>query len=171
MKVWTEPRRAALFTILATAGLRSGEVRALLWENAIEDCTALAVREAVKEHTHEIGSTKSGDQRVVLLPTGTAQLLKAWLKESPYTEPEALIFHGRKPEVPLGARTLNFWLADALGKVEINPGTRRLVVHSFRHTYNTMIKSVLPAETVRAMVGHKSDAMTNYEPPRVYRRH
>jgi integrase len=39
MKVWKEPRRAALFAILATVGLRSGEVRALKWENAIEECT------------------------------------------------------------------------------------------------------------------------------------
>lgn len=168
LKVWEHPRKAALFAILATSGLRSGEVRALRWQNTIEDYTACLVKDSVKPDQHEIGATKSGDQRVVLLPTRTARLLRTWHGMTPYGDPGALVFYGRDADTPLHSRTLNYWLAEALENAEVNAGTRKLVVHSFRHTYNSLMKNVLPAETLRQLVGHKSEAMTNtYDHPQV----
>ncbi|MBA7579280.1 Tyrosine recombinase XerC [subsurface metagenome] len=168
MEVWEHPQKAALFAILATSGLRSGEIRALQWQYVLEEYTALLVRESVKEHERRIGTTKSGDQRVVLLPARTAGLLKKWRGLTPYSDPGALVFYGRDYQTPLHGRTLNYWLADALVNAEIKPGSRKLVVHSFRHTYNSLMKNILPAETLRQLVGHKSESMTrNYDHPGV----
>jgi integrase len=49
--------------------------------------------------------------------------------------------------------------------IEING--RRLIVHSFRFTYVTYMRRVLPAETVMKLVGHTTVGMTEYYNKRI----
>jgi integrase len=42
------------------------------------------------------------------------------------------------------------------------------VFHSLRHGYNTMLRRLVPADTLRALTGHASDAMSaHYDHPAV----
>ena len=48
-----------------------------------------------------------------------------------------------------------------LERAGVSRESRNLVVHSFRHTYNTLLKNRLPGDILREFVGHKSVAMTD----------
>ncbi len=49
----------------------------------------------------------------------------------------------------------------ALTRAKIEVGNRNLVIHSFRHTYNTLLRPLLPKDVLQSMTGHRSDSMTD----------
>jgi integrase len=51
-------------------------------------------------------------------------------------------------------------------RAEINTEGRNLVAHSLRHSYNTLMRAVLPEEVLRRFTGHKTPKMSaTYDHP------
>jgi integrase len=165
-RIWGDPQRATAFIVLMSTGIRSGELRALRWRHLVRERRALLIECAVK-HGQTIGATKSGAVRVVLLAGRTLAALDSWRSLSPFPEDGELIFCLTRGK-PLRNAWLARALAFALAKAGINVGDRSISVHSFRHAFNTMARSTLPAETLRALLGHSSEAMTqHYDHPQL----
>ena len=167
IQIWQYLQNATLFMILATTGLRSGEIRALWWDAVLNKYSALLIKKAVKPDRHNtIGSTKTKDIRVVLLPKRAADLLKKWHDKTPYGADNQLIFYGRDSNKPLNRRTLCYQLAAAMDRAGLVQANRELVPHCFRHTFNSLMKNILPENTLRDLIGHKSPQMSRvYDHP------
>jgi len=165
--VWRSRWRGLFFLVLASTGIRSGEARALAWRQVLWAEGALLVDRAVKGGDMEIGPTKTGETRVVLLPSRTMAELTAWRGEQEWNEPDDLVFAGAiGRRIPMSAAAISHTFPIALARAGISREGRNLVVHSFRHTYNTALRRLIPAETLRALTGHKSVAMSDrYDHP------
>ncbi len=144
LMIWKTEKYAALFMTLATTGIRSGEVRALQWQHLLPGGWLLIERACKMDKT--IGPTKTGEERVVALPQRTRGILADWKKHSPFTEPQHLIFFGTDGEKPLHVETVTHFLPGALQRAGVQITGRNLVVHSLRHTYNTIMRQVLPED-------------------------
>ncbi len=153
IRIWREPRYAAMFLTLASTGVRSGEARALQWRHYLG--SGLLIEQAAKGD-NSIGTTKTGSKRAVLIPSRARAVLDWWRQQSPYPGDDDFIFFGVGGDVLLNKRTVTDQFRPALARAGIDVGGRNLVVHSLRHGYNTMMQATMPAEVVRQMLGHKS---------------
>ena len=165
-KIWKSQRWSTLFMILATTGIRQGEARALAWRHVLPGGW-LHIERAVKRN-REIGATKTGTVRIVALPERTQKESTRWRNVSPFTGPDQLVFFGAGFDKPLGVASVTHSLPGALDRASCKVTDRNLPVHSFRHTYNTVMRHVLPEETLRKFTGHKTLGMTDlYDHPRL----
>ena len=161
-KIWREEEYAYYFFILATTGMRRGETRALKWEHVIEDKkrNGLLIEESIK-NDDSTGSTKTGKSRVVVLSQRAEEILEHWKASMPFHDPEDdLISYGSNGNRPIMGKTLQNRFQKALGNAKIEVNGRNLVIHSFRHTYNTLLKNVLPLDILQETTGHSSESMT-----------
>ena len=161
LEIWKGLKWAALFNLLASAGIRSGEARALRWSSVLWDRKAILVLKAVKADG-AIGETKTKAQRGIFIPNMTADLLEDWHELTPFRDPDHLVFYGPGPEIPMERGTVLAHFRPALVRAEIPIEGRNLVVHSFRHTYNTIMRKVLPLEILQEFTGHRSVKMTDH---------
>ncbi|WP_320130806.1 site-specific integrase [uncultured Sphaerochaeta sp.] len=161
--IWGRREYAYMFYLLATTGMRVGELRALQWKHVQwkEDRNALLIEHTVK-HDNSIGTTKTGKTRIVVLTKRAQDCLDDWLHVTPFDQMRDFIFFGQDRSSTVTGRTLLNHFAKALEKVGIDTTGRNLVIHSFRHTYNTMLKPLMPTEVLQSMTGHSSDAMTEH---------
>jgi integrase len=165
-RIWKTPKYAALFIALATTGIRSGEARALLWRHLLAEGWLHVERAHKVDGT--IGTTKTGEERVVALPRRTVEVLEWWRRQSPFTAEDHLMFFGMNAVTPLNVETVTHFLPGALQRAGVQITGRNLVVHSLRHTYNTIMRQVLPEEILRKLTGHKTPEMTqHYDHPGV----
>ncbi len=164
IEIWKTEKYAIAFSILATIGLHSGELRALQWKDVLWD-GGLSIEKSVKVD-QTIGTTKTNEARVVLLTSRALKLLAEWREESPYSEMSDFIFFGPDGEHPMDRGVLLEVLKHAMKICSINTEGRNLVVHSFRHTFNTLMRRVLPQATLQAITGHKTEQMSaHYDHP------
>lgn len=78
--------------------------------------------------------------------------------------------HGKNPDdflfsssnSPLRREYLEDIFENALKKAGIQTEGRKLTPHSLRYTYVTRMRRTLPIDTVRKLVGHTEDKMTDY---------
>jgi integrase len=165
-EIWKSQRWSTLFMVLATTGIRRGEARALARRHVLSGGW-LHIERAVKRNG-EMGATKSGTVRIVALPERTRKELARWHSVSPFTGPDQLVFFGARSDKPLGVASVTHFLPGALDRAGCKVAGRNLPVHSFRHTYNTVMRHVLPEETLRKFTGHKTPGMTDlYDHPRL----
>lgn len=159
--IWRTEEYAYYFFILATTGLRRGEGRGLQWRHIIwnEERNGLYIEQAVKDDD-SLGTTKTGKSRVVLLNKRAETYLNKWLQETPYNGMSDFIFFGKDGTRPIMGKTLQNRFKNALEKAGIVVGERNLVIHSFRHTYNTMLRPLLPVDILQTTTGHSSLNMT-----------
>ena len=163
--IWKNLKYAACFFVLATTGIRTGEIRAIHWKDILWDHGGLIIDKAAK-HDGSIGSTKTNKSRVVLLPSKTIDILNKWRKESPFNQEDDLIFFGSEREKVISQSYLSMYFKPCLNRAGIQVNNRILVVHSFRHGFNTMMRQVLPEQIFRELTGHKSEKMTDlYDHP------
>ncbi len=168
IEIWGSLKHAVCYMILATTGIRTGEVRALCWRHNIAE-GALLIEQAVKADD-TIAATKTGDMRIVLLPSKAQLFLDDWRssRENPLTEADDLTFFGADRNKPWSRDYLGKYLHSCMDRAGIKGNRRNLVCHSFRHTFNTIMRQVLPLEVLQALTGHKSESMTNlYDHPSI----
>jgi len=179
--VWGSRRTGTLFILLASTGIRSGEARALRWRDVLLDQRVAIVENTCIGGTTEIGpiSAQKGGSKVAILPERTAAELEGWRKKSLWREPDDLVFPGRARGVPLGAATVSHALPRAIARLAreaaergstapVVVGGRNLVVHSFRHTWITAMRRLLPQDTLQRLTGHHSSQVTDlYDHPRL----
>lgn len=179
LQVWAQPKYAALFLTMATTGIREGEVRALQWKHVLPSGW-LVIERAVKIDG-SIGALKkrerTGEPRVVAYPAQTRDVLLWWHGQSPYKEPDDLVFFGDRADHPLNGHTFQTILARALDgehredeskPARIVRGDRFLTTHSLRHTFNTMMRRSIPADALLALMGHRDSRMSeHYDHPEI----
>lgn len=160
IELWGSMEIAVLFYILSITGIRQGEGRALQWKDVLWE-GGLVVSKSVK-YDNSVGSTKTNSMRVVPLTSRGLNLLKQWREESPYREEDDFIFFGTQGDKVMGSQTINRPFHRMLEVVPIEGNGRILVIHSFRHTFNTMMKRVLPLTTLQAITGHTTEEMSEH---------
>ena len=175
ISVWKTLKYAALFLAMASTGIREGEARAVRWRHVLPSGW-LQVELAVKEDG-TVGPPKNGETRVVRLPPLAQQALSWWHDVTPFKGLESLVFFGSASDRPLNRRTFQDILAKALDGEHRDDQSkphrivtegRFLTTHSFRHTFNTVMRRLLPADHLRALMGHKDGRMSeHYDHPDV----
>ena len=155
--VWGTWRWASMFLTIASAGLRAQEARALRWQAVLWTEQAIAITDAAKMGGG-IGAPKAKERRVILIPKRTVEALKRWQAATPLPQPESLVWFGLADQLePVAHKSLENHLIEAHETARIPPGRS---LRSFRTTYNTMMRGVLPETVLRAQTGHKSERMT-----------
>jgi integrase len=157
---------ATLYLILAMTGIRPGEARGLQWKNVDLVKGGIYIVQALDDQG-EIKSPKSGEFRVTPLPSRTWNALSAWQSKTFLPDPSDWVFYGVDKR-PLSKKVVSTHLRPALAKAKIKVGDRNIVTYSFRHTFNTYAKRVLPITTLQEILGHSSDEMTKlYDHPQL----
>ncbi|MDR0656090.1 MAG: site-specific integrase [Treponema sp.] len=154
-----------LFCVTVSAGLRSGEIRALHRDQISIANSGLVIDRAVDDRG-EIGPLKKATEedprsRAVIIPEITLKMLERWLKRMPESSgyPGLVFSYHGKP-------VANYYILDrfrfGLDKLGIDHEKRRLTVHCLRYTYNTRMRTLLSEQVLREFVGHRSVAMTDH---------
>jgi integrase len=154
-----------LFCVTVSAGLRSGEIRALHKEQVSVPHSGLLIDRAIDERGN-IGSLKKATEnesrsRAVIIPEMTLKILERWLPKAPECPDfPGLLFSYRKKPVA------NYYILDrfkfGLDRMGIDHEKRRLTVHCLRYTYNTRMRTILSEQVLREFIGHRSLAMTDH---------
>jgi integrase len=163
-----------LFCVTVSAGLRSGEVRALHKDQISIANSGLVIDRAVDD-LGQIGLLKKATEedprsRAVIIPEITIKMLERWLDRAPECpEYPGLVFSYR------GKPIANYYILDrfrfGLDKLKIDHEKRRLTVHCLRYTYNTRMRTLLSEQVLREFVGHRSVSMTDhYDRPILFER-
>jgi len=158
-----------LFCVAVSAGLRSGEVRALHNEQISIQHSGLVIDRALDD-LGQLGPLKKATEeetrsRAVLIPEITLKILERWLNRNPEVPDfPGMIFSYRKKPVT------GYYVLDrfkfGLDRMGIDHENRRLTVHCLRYTYNTRMRTLLSAQVLREFMGHKSVKMTDqYDNP------
>jgi integrase len=156
---------ATFFLAMATSGMRSQEVRALKWKAVRPDLGGVLVILAVKEDG-TIGEPKGKEYRGILLPKRTLDMLSFWHTCTPQPKPDHWVFFSRAFDQPVSRRAVKIYFDLGVQRAGIMVGDRRLSAHSFRHTYNSMVRGILPGSVLRELTGHKSQKMSDrYDHP------
>ena len=158
LEIWESYYWASIYYLMLTSGMRSGEIRALLWKHIDwKICVVLIVRAVKAEGI--IAQTKSKEQRGTLVPERTMDLLHKWRDETPFPNAEDLIFYGLgNGNQTLEGSTMVDHFKDGLLRAGVEGQGR--TPHCLRHTYNTRMEKLLPEAILRYMIGHRSRAMT-----------
>jgi integrase len=155
------------FLCLLSGGLRLGEAAGMRVKQVLFDCKALIVDGFIKYDSTRAPYNKKGSEenpkaRIVPLPDITLNKLKEHIEKNNYQD-EEYIFRGRRDRTkPIDSNYIEIVLRRAMAKAEIEPGNRKLVVHSFRYTYVTRMRRELSADMVMKLAGHTTVGMTEY---------
>jgi integrase len=178
-KVWGSQRKGLFFLILAGTGIRSGECRALSWRQVLWEDRALLIDRTCIGGSLEIGpvSEKKGGAKIVLMPSRVKDELKGWQELALQHALTDLVFPGKVRGQPISKATITHALPVAIWRLNkeakekklppvIDTRGRNLVTHSFRHTYISRIRRLVPEDVLRNLAGHHSEAMTDrYDHP------
>ena len=158
--VWKEPKYYTLLFLMVSSGMRSGEVRALKWEDVLWKDSGIVITKAIK-NSGKVGTVKERKEKIVRLPQRTIELLKNWKDQSLATSDMDLIFYGKETNQIMDRKTISTNFKKALDRAEVGQG-KNLVPHSLRHTFNSYMLTVLPTDVVRKFTGHSSEQMSKH---------
>ena len=154
-----------LFCVTVSAGLRSGEIRALHSEQVSIPNSGLLIDRAIDERGIIGALKKATDEdprsRAVIIPEKSLKVLERWLDRMPQCpQYPGLVFPYR------GKPIANYYILDrfryGLDRMGIDHEKRRLTVHCLRYTYNTRMRTKLTEEILREFIGHRSVGMTDH---------
>ena len=153
-----------LFLVSAFAGLRLGEARALRPKQFLLADKALVIDGFMRGDNVRTDFNKSGNEsnrkfRIVLLPERVCSLVENYIQKRGIDAEQFLFTHENKP---LRKEYLETIFRKALEKAGIDFSGRKLTPHSLRYTYVTKMRRTLPVDTVRKLVGHTAEKMTEY---------
>lgn len=147
----------ALIRLLALSGIRKGELRILTWSDINFEQKTLSINGSYSYSKHNnndnISTTKTSEDRRILLDDKTLDILKDWKKEqvqrlhmlniTRYEDDNQLIFANTKNNI-IKDYYPNKILIDVLTKTKL----RHITIHGLRHTHATHL-----AEAGAAFVG------------------
>ena len=153
-----------LFLVSAYAGLRIGEARGLRPRQFLLDEKALVIDGFVRADGTRTNFNKKGSEtdrkvRVVMLPDDLTERVRRYVTERGIGEDEFLFTHNG---LPLRKEFLGAIFKRAVKGAGIDTEGRKLTPHSLRFTYVTKMRRTLPIDTVRKLVGHTDEKMTEY---------
>ena len=175
-KRWPDFRAFVMTKLACSTGLRASECTALRRSCIHEDYVEVNQRWSPK---WKLGPTKNRRTRIVPVPDLVLEDMQKLLAENPYkaVEDPFVFYDPDDPERPMDQAICTRALTAALVKIGIPddpyhekekrsplPGSRQargLDLHAMRHTFNSfLIDKRIPMQTVQAVTGHLSPAMT-----------
>ena len=162
--VWQDLPCYVAFIIAAQVGLRSGEVRALIWGQIDFDCSFLDVDRAMTDN----GLPKWDKIRGSPIPALARSALLALRKQSEWVLPHQYVICSKKGR----PRSEHWWRSrfwKAMDLAGIDRVGRHLVPHSFRHALNSALRGAgVDATKIRQSLGWSSertqDRYTHWRP-------
>lgn len=150
------------FTCLTT-GMRRGEIQALTNEQFIQDdviyINAMLNGKGERINHLKKGTEKNPRYRVVVLPSKTVQMIQYLKSIEPKKDNDYLFTYKAHP---YKSTHLHKILISTLNKNGIDTKARNISLHSFRFTYNSIMRNEIAGEDLRMMLGHLSEKMTDY---------
>ncbi len=143
--------------------MRSSEIRALTYEQIINN-SAILLNAMINSNNERVSHLKKGTEenlkwRIAILPERT-QLMIQNLRLMETNKQTNYVFE-HKGEV-VDSFYLNSHFKVVLRNNGIDEAKRNITIHSLRFTYNTMMKKEISGQDLRLMMGHTTEAMTEY---------
>ncbi len=154
---WKDDTHKIINLLASQTGMRMGEIQALkkkhIHPDHIKVCHSWDRKYGIKE-------TKSGTDRIVPI---TEEIFKLLEDISKFEDGESFIF-STDGKNPLCNTTIKKWFYKALviiGIDEIERKKRNITFHSWRHYFNTKLRtSGIPDTIVRSIIGHSDISMS-----------
>lgn len=182
---WPDARVKAAVMLGAFAGLRRGEIRALQWQDIDFARGMVTVRRNFVGEYDDQGAPifktpKAGSERrapYLVFPELRRALLVVW-EQTPFREPGDLVLvnvweRRRKnaanagAQIPLSETTIKREFTRMLEGIGISREAQRernIVFHGLRHSFVSLMSSLLPGNVTMMLSGHQTRAMLeNYE--------
>ena len=163
--IWNGNSFWFLFNQIAfTTGMRQGEICAL---------RKVDVKDGYIEVNHTwdrkygLKPPKYQSKRIITIPPLTTEWISKFLnREDRNADPCALLFHGKNSAFKaIDHKAINKHYYRALAIVGI-PESRRLELnitfHSWRHTFNSLMRGNISDSKLRRLTGHRSEEMTEH---------
>jgi integrase len=161
--IWASDRKLYCANLLAAStGMREGEIQALKINHVHPDFIEILHS---WEHGFGLKDAKWKSNRNVSIPKTVSDALFALITESPYREPDDLVFCGPSRTVPLHSKAFTNSLYAALKAIGITDEQRRdrnITFHSWRHFINSVMRGKIPDEKLRLLTGHRTFSMTEH---------
>jgi integrase len=167
LEIWGDRKTLCFFGTLAATGARLSEIRALKWKDYFfhKVAWAILIDKAEKDY-EDTGPTKTGEPRAAWIPDWLSLHINSWRNETLTLKSEDLIFWGSFPGEPWSRSWCGKLFKNAMAKVKIEQNERLLQIRSFRRTFNTRMRGEMTGDTLRAVMGHRTESMTNlYDAP------
>lgn len=127
-----------LLAFAYSAGLRMNELRMLKISDV--DCDRMQVR---------VRQGKGRKDRCVILSRFIKERLPNYLNE---LKPQTYLFEGQTPGEPMGERSIQYIIGEALAKTEIR---KRVSMHTLRHSFAThLLEDGVDIYTIQHLLGH-----------------
>ena len=160
-KVWKGCLQPYLIAMVASCtGARHGEIRGLRRCDVTDGM--LSINRSYCAQTHGFIGPKWGSKRVVSLPRRAEEELRDFMYEAVDQSPEALIFHGDKPDMAIRVKPTLTALYEAMSAIGITAEERKkrfLDMHALRHTFVTCMRGQVPDSRLQQATGHRSTEM------------
>lgn len=157
-RAWPDLRYYAINLLAATTGMRLGECLGL----QVGDIGADEIRVS---HNWQVGeglkAPKWGSSRAVPLPAKTGDTLRDLVTLNPWND--GFVFYGRARGTPMSKVSIDRDYRLGIVKAGISEAdrvARGLTFHAWRHWYVSMLRGGIPDHSLRALTGHKTEAMT-----------
>ncbi len=165
-KVWKSYNDYLAFYLIASCGLRLGEVRAvrvsqIFWTEKVLLINGFCKEDGFRTDYNKKGSEENKKIRVAPLSDKLMGMLKNYI-EMNHRQENDFLFYNDTGTKPVTKDHLENQLKSVLKKTKIYNPSRKLIPHSFRFTYVTYMRTLLEGEQVRLIVGHSTMDMTNY---------
>lgn len=163
---WGGTKWYAIFNTLVKTGLRSGELRALKWENIDFEDEVIYVLHSANSDNEQVKTKTESSQRVVPMIDNTKVVLSEWKRQSEASAEEDFVFYGRYPTKMISKRAICAQFSSVLPSFSFLQYQDSLVVHSLRHTYISLIRPHLQAQgherVLQQLSGHSTDRMVDH---------
>ena len=152
------------FLVSVFAGLRLSEARALRPQQFLFDKNALVIdgfckADGTRTTFNKKGTPDNPKLRIVLLPERITAQVQEYIEERGIANDDFIFTYKNRP---LSMHITESAFKRALKKAGIATDSRHLTPQSLRYTYVTKMRRTLPIDTVRKLVGHADDKMTDY---------
>ena len=156
-EVWPNESIYLMYCLIAVCGLRLGEARGIRARQFMRDEKMLIVDGFCRNYNERTNYNKKGSNenrkiRVVPVPEKVFNLVTSFIDrkrikndEFVFLTPEGNIFR---------SDSARYFFYKAIGKAGIIKNGRKLVPHSLRYTYVTLMRGQLDVQSVQKMVGH-----------------
>lgn len=164
--VKTDLKPYLAMSLAAHTGMRMGEVRALCSEQIKIVDDKFGIIEVDRAFNSYAGdkSTKGKRVRQVPLSRELCEELIHMAEQNPHQGSTRVFWTKENPDHPISSNhlLLQFLKAvKAIGITDEERTTRNLDFHSLRHTFNSNLRGRITEKTLRAIVGHESEAMSD----------
>ncbi len=163
-EIWLGDEFHYTINLLAcSTGLRMGELQGLQRQYVFDGHIKVEHSWARKYGLKEPKTKMS--RRFVPVPSGTFAQLERLIEFSPFREPEDLVFHGERRNIPITHHWIERKLYAAMRRIGISEEdrrARRVTFHSHRHWYNTLLRGKIHDAKLRALTGHGGEVIQNH---------